>query len=275
MNSINIQGRLLDFEIPKLMGILNVTPDSFYSGSRVQEIDILLAKAEQHLTEGATFLDIGGYSSRPGAPDISEEEEIQRILEPIKELTRAFPQAIVSIDTFRSNVARIGIETGAHIINDISGGQLDADILPVAGELQVPFIGMHMKGSPQNMKHLAQYDDLLKEMMSYFGMMLEVAYKHHVKDVIIDPGFGFAKNIDQNFQLLRSLAYFKNLEKPLLVGVSRKSMIHRSLGITAEESLNGTTVLNTTAILNGASILRVHDVKEAKEVVELTRRIKE
>lgn len=275
MNSINIQGRLLDFEIPKLMGILNVTPDSFYSGSRVQEMDVLLAKAEQHLAEGATFLDIGGYSSRPGAPDISEEEEIQRILEPIKEVTQAFPQAIVSIDTFRSNVARIGIETGAHLINDISGGQLDAKIISVAGEQQVPFIGMHMKGSPQTMKHLAQYDDLLKEMMSYFSTMLEVAYKHHVKDVIIDPGFGFAKNIDQNFQLLRSLAYFKNLEKPLLVGVSRKSMIHRSLGITAEESLNGTTVLNTAAILNGASILRVHDVKEAREVVELTRRIKE
>lgn len=257
------------------MGILNVTPDSFYSGSRVQGIEAILAKAEQHIAAGATFLDVGGYSSRPGAKDIPEEEERVRVLEPIRQLTKTFPQAIISIDTFRSGVARLAVEAGAHIINDISGGHLDPEIVPVAGDLQVPFIGMHMKGSPQTMKHLAEYDDLLIEMMSYFGEMLEVAYKHHVKDVIIDPGFGFAKNIDQNFQLLRSLAYFKNLEKPLLVGVSRKSMVHKTLGITAEESLNGTTVLNTAAVLNGASILRVHDVKEAKEVVELTQRIKE
>lgn len=257
------------------MGILNVTPDSFYSGSRVQEMDGILARAEKHVSAGATFLDIGGYSSRPGAKDIPEEEELHRVLEPIKAITKAFPQAIVSIDTFRSGVARQAIEAGAHMINDISGGHLDTEMIPLAGELQVPFIGMHMKGSPQTMKHLAEYDDLLTEMMSYFSEMLEWAYKYHVKDVIIDPGFGFAKNIDQNFQLLRSLAYFKNLEKPLLVGVSRKSMIHRTLGISAEESLNGTSVLNTAAILNGASILRVHDVKEAKEVVELTRRIKE
>lgn len=275
MDVINIQGQLIDFDIPRLMGILNVTPDSFYSGSRVQEIDALLTLAEKHLNSGATFLDIGGYSSRPGATDITEDVEIERVLEPIRQVTKAFPQAVVSIDTFRSGVARLAIEAGAHVINDISGGHLDPELIPVAGELQVPFIGMHMKGSPQTMKHLAQYDDLLTEMMSYFSAMLELAYKHHVKDVIIDPGFGFAKNIDQNFQLLRSLAYFKNLEKPLLVGVSRKSMVHKTLGITAEESLNGTTVLNTTAILNGASILRVHDVKEAKEVVELTRRIKE
>ncbi len=254
------------------MGILNVTPDSFYSGSRVQVLDDVLAKAEMHMASGATFLDIGGYSSRPDATDISEEEELKRILTPVKEVTRAFPEAIVSIDTFRSRVAQAAIEAGAHIINDISGGHLDQEMLPLAGELQVPFIGMHMKGTPQTMKHLSQYDDLLTEMMSYFRELLEKAYQHHVKDVIIDPGFGFAKNIGQNFQLLRSLAYFKNLERPLLVGVSRKSMIHRTLGITAEESLNGTTVLNTMAILKGASILRVHDVKEAKEVIELTRR---
>lgn len=274
MNSINIQGQLIDFEVPRLMGILNVTPDSFYSGSRVEEIDTILAKAEKYINDGATFLDIGGYSSRPGATDIPEEGELQRVLEPIKEVTRAFPQAIVSIDTFRSGVARQAINAGAHVINDISGGHLDSEIIPVAGELKVPFIGMHMKGSPQTMKHLAEYDDLLREMMSYFSAMLELAYKHHVKDVIIDPGFGFAKNVDQNFQLLRSLAYFKNLEKPLLVGVSRKSMIHRTLGISTGESLNGTTVLNTVALLNGASILRVHDVKEAKEVVELMQRVK-
>ncbi len=257
------------------MGILNVTPDSFYSGSRVQEIDAILAGAEQHLAAGATFLDIGGYSSRPGAKDIAEEEEIERVLEPIRQVAKAFPQALISIDTFRSKVASLAIEAGAHVINDISGGHLDEEIIPLAGELQVPFIGMHMKGSPQTMKHLTEYDDLLTEMMSYFSAMLELAYKRHVKDVIIDPGFGFAKNIDQNFQLLRSLAYFKNLEKPLLVGVSRKSMVHKTLGITAEESLNGSTVLNTVALMNGASILRVHDVKEAKEVVELTQRIKE
>lgn len=273
MNSINIQGRLLDLRKPKLMGILNVTPDSFYAGSRVQKIDAILMKAQQQLDEGATFLDVGGYSSRPGAKDIPEEEEMKRVVEPIQEITHAFPQAIVSIDTFRSKVARGGVEAGAHMINDISGGHLDPEIIPVAGELKVPFIGMHMKGSPQTMKHLAQYDDLLTEMAQYFSEMLERAYRNHVKDVIIDPGFGFAKNVTQNFQLLGSLDYFKFLEKPMLVGVSRKSMIHRTLGITADESLNGTTVLNTTAILKGASILRVHDVKEAKEVIELTQRI--
>ncbi len=257
------------------MGIVNVTPDSFYSGSRVQEIDAILTMAQKHLEGGASFLDIGGYSSRPGAQDISEGEELRRILEPIREVTRAFPDAIVSVDTFRSHVARMGVEAGAHIINDISGGNLDEAMIPTAGELRVPFIGMHMKGSPQTMKHLDQYDDLLNEIMSYFSEMLEIAYKHDVKDIIIDPGFGFAKNVEQSFQLLRSLAYFKNLEKPLLVGVSRKSMIYRTLGLSPEESLNGTTVLNTVAILKGASILRVHDVMEAKEVIELMRRVKE
>ena len=274
VNSINIQGTIIDFDQPKVMGILNVTPDSFFSGSRVQEIDLLQERASQMLHEGATFLDIGGYSSRPGATDIPVEEELNRVLEPIRLIANTFPDAVISIDTFRAEVARQAVGAGAHMVNDISGGQLDDQMYATVGELKVPYIGMHMKGTPQTMKQLAQYDDLLKEVMSFFSRMQEKLHDYGVQDIIFDPGFGFAKNIDQNFQLLRSLSYFQNLEKPLLVGLSRKSMIHKTLKISAEESLNGTTVLNTIALMSGASILRVHDVREAKEAIHLTEKVK-
>lgn len=227
------------------------------------------------LNEGATFLDLGGYSSRPDAEHISVEEELERVLEPIRQVNASFPDAVISIDTFRAKVARKAIDAGAHVVNDISGGHLDDQMYNTVGELKVPYVGMHMKGTPQTMKQLAQYDDLLEEMMSYFSQMQESLYNRGVTDVIVDPGFGFAKNVEQNFRLLRSLSYFQNLDKPLLVGLSRKSMIQKTLGVTAEESLNGTTVLNTMALMNGASILRVHDVREAKEAIKIIQRIKE
>ena len=254
------------------MGILNVTPDSFYARSRQSEISLLKA-ADAMLEEGATFLDVGGYSSRPGAIDISQEEEIERIVEPISAIAKRFPEAIIAIDTFRGSVAKAALDEGAHMINDISGGQLDEEMLRMAGRLDVPYIGMHMRGTPQTMKTLTQYDDLLTEVMSYFGKMIDSCKSSGVHDVIIDPGFGFAKTLEQNYYLLNNLSMLKQLEVPILVGVSRKSMIFKLLEIAPEEALNGTTALNSVALLKGANILRVHDVKEAVEAVKLIGRL--
>lgn len=221
------------------------------------------------LTAGATFLDLGGYSSRPGATDISQEEELARVIEPIEVLCKSFPEAIISIDTFRSKVAEEAIQVGASMINDISGGHLDQSMLDLVAQLQVPYIAMHMKGTPQNMRDKAVYEDVVLEMTYYFSEILEKCKAKGIHDVILDPGFGFAKTSEQGFEVFRQLEYFQRLERPLLIGVSRKSMIFRTLGITAQEALNGTTVLNTLAISKGASILRVHDVKEAVEAVKL------
>jgi len=253
------------------MGILNATPDSFYSESRVQGMDLALEKARKMITDGATILDIGGYSSRPGAADISIAEELERVIPLTAEIRHEFPEILISIDTFRSEVARAAILAGADIINDISGGQLDPKILEVAAEFQCPFILMHLRGTPQNMQEKTTYSAFIPELLYYFSVQINAAKKAGVKDIILDPGFGFSKNNAQNFELLNALDRLKLFELPFLVGISRKSMIHKSLGITASESLNGTTVLNTLAIEKGASILRVHDVREAIETIELVK----
>ncbi|MEP4533852.1 MAG: dihydropteroate synthase [Cyclobacteriaceae bacterium] len=272
--TINVKGSILDLSSPKIMGIVNVTPDSFYAGSREVNTSDVLKKVEQMMIEGAAFIDIGGYSSRPGADDISEDAEWQRIAKPIEAISREFADLIISVDTFRSAVARRAIDTGAHVINDISGGDLDEAMFRTVADLNVPYIMMHMKGSPQNMVKKTSYNDLLTEVTEYFVSKLNQLNSLGVKDIIIDPGFGFAKNIEQNFQLLHDLNFLKKLDHPLLVGVSRKSMIYKSLNIQPEEALNGTTALNTVALLKGASILRVHDVKEAAEAVQLVNLLK-
>ncbi|KAJ1444079.1 dihydropteroate synthase [Ochromonadaceae sp. CCMP2298] len=251
------------------MGIINVTPDSFFAGSRKNQLNEIVSTAENMLQEGADFLDIGGYSSRPGADDMSREEELERVINPILAIKEKFPNAIISIDTFRSEVARKAVEAGAKIINDISAGHLDDKMLETVADMNVPYIAMHMRGTPQNMKEQINYDDLLKEVMFYFSEVVDKCNHLGIKDVVIDPGFGFAKNSTQSFHLLNHLEHLKGLDKPILVGVSRKSMIYRTLDLTADQALNGTTALNTLALFKGAAILRVHDIKEAKEVVNL------
>lgn len=269
--TLNIAGKLLDLSTPQVMGILNVTPDSFFSGSRVLQIEDAYKKADKMLSEGASILDIGGHSTRPGADAVSEEEELHRVLPVVEMLRKRFPQVIVSIDTFRASVARKSIESGAHIINDIAGGNLDPLMFETVAELNVPYILMHSRGTPQTMKELTHYDDLVTDVMRELQTKIYQLRQLGVKDIVADMGFGFAKNADQNYVLLRELRAFETLNVPLLVGVSRKSMIWRKLDITPEQSLNGTTALNTVAILNGANILRVHDVKEAVEVIKLVR----
>lgn len=269
MQSINCKGRLIDFDVPKVMGILNVTPDSFYDGGKYTHTDTALYRVEQMLKEGADFIDIGAYSSRPGATDISEEEELKRLLPVVEQINKQFSQCLLSIDTFRSKVAHEAIGAGASIINDISAGMLDPEMLNVIGHLQVPYCMMHMRGTPQTMVQATHYDNLLEDMLYYFSERIAAARKSGINDLIIDPGFGFAKTIEQNFKILNNLKFFNIIEAPLLVGLSRKSTIYKSLQIDKEEALNGTTVLHTLALQQGASILRVHDVKEAVEAVKL------
>lgn len=267
--TLNVGGKLIDLSETKVMGILNITPDSFYEGSRFQSEKEILLQTEKMLLEGADFLDIGAYSSRPGAIDISESEEIERLIPVVKLISKNFPDAMISVDTFRAHVAEKAIDAGAHIINDISGGEMDENMFSTVGKLKVPYILMHMKGTPQTMVHENQYDDLILDISYYFSSKIELLKSFGVHDIILDPGFGFAKNIDQNYQLLNSLKTFQLLGYPVLAGLSRKSMIWKKLKILPENALNGTTVLNTIALQNGASILRVHDVKEAKECIKL------
>lgn len=267
--TLNLRGRLMDLSEPKVMGILNVTPDSFYKESRTNTEKDILTKAEKMLREGASLLDVGGYSSRPGAEDISETEETQRISKAIQLLVKEFPEAILSIDTFRSAVAKTAVAEGAALINDISGGSLDKKMFETVAELRVPYVLMHMQGTPQTMSSLTNYNNLMKEVMEYFHQKISALQQLGVNDIILDPGFGFAKTTEQNFTLLNHLDQFKLLGKPLLAGLSRKSMIWKTLHTSAEEALNGTTALNMTALLRGASILRVHDVKEAMEAIKL------
>lgn len=271
---INCKGTLIDFDSPKVMGILNLTPDSFYDGGRKKTESDFLGHAAKMLEEGASFIDVGAYSSRPGAVDISEKEELDRIIPVVKALMKEFPEALLSIDTFRSEVARQCVEAGAAIINDISGGNLDDKMLKCVAELQVPYILMHMRGTPKNMKELTDYDDLVQDMLYYFSEKIASARALGINDLIIDPGFGFSKNIAQNFELMSKLELFQNLDLPILSGISRKSMIYKSFGSTPDEALNGTTVLNTISLMKGAQLLRVHDVKEAMECVQLTDRLK-
>ena len=255
---------------PWIMGIMNMTPDSFFAGSRVEPtVDNALWLAERMVAEGAEMLDIGGYSSRPGAAEVSAEEEISRTVPYIEAIKKRFPETLISIDTFRSGVAKEAINAGADIVNDISAGDLDGAMLETVGTLGVPYIAMHMKGSPQTMQELATYTDITKEICYFFSKKLEECQKFGIKDVIIDPGFGFAKTLEQNYEILRNLAYFKTIECILLVGLSRKSMIYKKLGIRPEDALNGTTALHMFSLLQGANILRVHDVKAAKETIEL------
>jgi dihydropteroate synthase len=275
---INIQGRLLDLRVPRVMGVLNVTPDSFYDGGRYTTEDAILAQAEKMLDEGAAFIDVGAYSSRPGAKDIPVEEELKRSVWAIKLLIQKFPGTIISVDTFRSSVASAAVQEGAGLINDISGGELDPEMFKTVARLKVPYILMHMRGSPQSMSRLSTYDNLLKEVVDYFHAKIHDLRQVGVSDVIVDPGFGFAKTTEQNFELLNNLEYLRVLGKPLLSGLSRKSMIWKTLGIEPEKALNGTTALNTIALMKGVNILRVHDVKEAVEIVKLlssTKRLTE
>jgi dihydropteroate synthase len=267
--SLNIKGKLIDLSTPKVMGILNITPDSFYSNSRTKSIDEALTKAAQFLNEGATFIDIGGYSSRPGAKDISTTEEVDRLVPVVESLAKTFPEAIISIDTFRAKVAEETILAGAHIINDIASGDMDELMFETVAKLQVPYMIMHMQGTPQNMQQNPVYKNVLLEVIDYLAKKIAALKALHIHDVIIDPGFGFGKTTEHNYELLNQMEAFKIFKLPILVGFSRKGMIYKTLGTSAAEALNGTSVLNTIALQKGAGILRVHDVKEAVECVRL------
>ncbi len=267
--TINCKGKLIDLSAPKVMGILNVTPNSFYDGGKHIDEKSILLQVEKMLLEGATFIDIGGYSSKPNAEFVSEEEELQRILPIVQKVLNEFPETIISIDTFRSKVAKETVERGAAMMNDISAGNLDDAMFQTIADLQVPYIMMHMRGTPQTMQSMTQYENIVKEMIFYFSERVAKARSLGINDLIIDPGFGFAKTLEQNFEVLNKLELFQMLELPLLAGVSRKSMIYKTLDTTAEFALNGTTSLNTISLLKGAKILRVHDVKEALECVKL------
>jgi dihydropteroate synthase len=271
--TLNCKGQLIDLSQPIVMGILNITPNSFFDGGRYATEEEIVAKTARMLQEGATFIDVGAYSSKPSAEFVSEEEELGRIVPVVQLLVEKFPGILLSIDTFRSKVASACIENGAAIINDISAGNLDEKMLEVIAQYQVPYIMMHMRGNPQTMQTMTDYEDIVKEILLYFSEKLKQARALGINDLIVDPGFGFAKTIEQNYEVMEKLQMFHNLELPILVGISRKSMIHKTLGITAEEALNGTTFLNTFALTKGAHILRVHDVKEAMECVKLFEKL--
>jgi dihydropteroate synthase len=269
MFSINCKGRLVSLKEPVVMGIINTTPDSFYSGSRHAAIDDFLRTADGMLREGATILDIGGQSTRPGSSRVEADEELRRVLPPLEALVKRFPDVIVSIDTFYAKVAEHSVQAGASIINDVSAGTIDPELLPLVARLQVPYVLMHMQGDPQTMQQNPTYSNVVTEVFDALSLKMKALERMGIKDIIIDPGFGFGKTIAHNFQLLAHLSYFEQLGKPLLVGLSRKGTVYKTLDIKAEESLNGTTVLNTISLLNGAHILRVHDVKEAIQAVRL------
>lgn len=271
--TINCKGLLVDLSTPKVMGILNVTPNSFFDGGKYKNETEILSQVEKMLLDGATFIDIGAYSSKPNAEFVSEQEEISRIVPVVDLVLKHFPETIISIDTFRSEVAKTSIENGAAIINDISAGSLDDKMLEIIAKYNVPYIMMHMRGNPQTMQTLTNYEDIVKEMLFYFSEKVAMARSFGINDLIIDPGFGFAKTITQNYEVFQKMELFNILELPLLVGISRKSMIYKTLETTIENSLNGTTVLNTLALTKGAKILRVHDVKEAVECVTLFNKI--
>ncbi len=270
---INCKGTLIDLSQPKVMGILNCTPDSFFDGGKYKNENEFLQQAERLLNEGADFIDIGAYSSKPNAEFVTNEEELKRIVPVVELLLKHFPDTIISIDTFRADVAKACVEAGTSIINDISAGLLDENMLETVGQLKVPYIMMHMRGTPQTMTKLTQYDDIVKEMLFYFSQRIEAARNCGIDDIIIDPGFGFAKTLEQNYEVMQKMELFKMTGLPILAGVSRKSMIYKLLGITPQEALNGTTVLNTIALTKGATILRVHDVKEAVETIKIIKNL--
>lgn len=272
--SLNINGRLLNLSEPQVMGILNVTPDSFYSGSRKQTEDEIESRVRQIIGEGASIIDIGAYSSRPNADDVSPFEEIERLRKGLTVIQRVAPDAIVSVDTFRADVAKMCVEEyGVGIVNDISGGMLDKDMFATVAKLGIPYILMHMQGTPQNMQQNPHYDDVVKEVFMYFAEKVQRLRDLGVKDIILDPGYGFGKTVEHNYELMNHQEELLEFELPLLVGISRKSMIYKALGITADEALNGTSVLNTISLLKGANILRVHDVATCVEVVNLIQKL--
>ncbi|MEL1240677.1 dihydropteroate synthase [Flavobacterium flavipallidum] len=271
--TINCKGQLIDISQPKVMGILNITPNSFFDGGKYATEEEIITKVEKMLDEGATFIDIGAYSSKPSAEFVTEEEELNRIVPVVQLLVKHFPNILISIDTFRSKVASACIENGAAIINDISAGNLDDKMLEVVAHYQVPYIMMHMRGTPQTMQSMTTYQDIVKEMLFYFSEKIAQARSLGINDLIVDPGFGFAKTIEQNYEVMQKLSLFHNFTLPVLVGISRKSMIHKALSISADEALNGTTFLNTIALTKGAQILRVHDVKEAVACIKLFEKL--
>ena len=269
MYTLNCKGRLLKVDKPVIMGILNATPDSFFPGSRLDSVDAALFKAEQMIREGAKILDIGGQSTRPQSAYLEADEEAGRVIPVIEAVNRRFPDQIISVDTFYGKVAREAVAAGACIVNDVSAGNLDEDLFPAVSQLQVPYVLMHMPGTPQTMQQHAVYKNVTLEVFDFLNFKIQQLTAAGIKDIIIDPGFGFGKTFRHNFQLLHNLSYFLQLEKPVLIGLSRKATIYKTLEVSAEEALNGTTVANTFALINGASILRVHDVKEAFEVIKL------
>lgn len=274
--SINIKGSLRHFHKPWVMGILNVTPDSFFAESRTIETDDIRRRIDDLISQGADIIDIGGYSSRPGAPEVSADEEYSRLARGLEAIRKYHPDTLISVDTFRADVARRCVsDWEADIINDISGGNLDAEMWPTVAELQVPYILMHMRGTPSSMQSLCDYNDVTADVIRDLAFKIDAMHQLGIADIIVDPGFGFAKDINQNYQLMAELDQFKQLNAPLLVGISRKSMIYRPLDITPQTAINGTTILNTFALLHGANILRVHDVKEAVEAVKIIDLIKQ
>ncbi|MGB5323674.1 dihydropteroate synthase [Lutimonas sp.] len=270
---INCKGHLIDLDRPKVMGILNLTPDSFYDGGKYKSATEILRQVGKMLREGATFIDMGAYSSRPKAIHISEDEELSRLLPVLELVVKEFPEALISIDTFRSHIADQAIQSGACMVNDISGGSMDENMFATIAKLQVPYILMHMVGTPQTMQQHVQYEDLIKDMIFYFSQKVFELRKLGVNDLILDPGFGFSKTLDQNFELLQKLELFSGMDLPILAGLSRKSMLYKLLGLDADRALNATTSVNTIALMKGASILRVHDVQEAMETVRIFEKI--
>ncbi len=267
--TLNLRGEVLDLSYPIVMGILNVTPDSFYDGGFHNDEMRLLERVGHMLTDGATIIDVGGYSTRPGAKEVSEKEELERVVPAVRSIMREYPDAYVSVDTFRSSVAAAAVSEGAVMINDISAGSLDGKMFDTVGKLKVAYVLMHMRGTPQTMQAMTEYDSILLEVLDFLQKKVSELRQHDVKDIIIDPGFGFAKTIDQNYALLKHLNYFRLLNLPVLAGMSRKSMIYKKLNTTSDKALNGTTALNAIALMNRVSILRVHDVEEAQEAITL------
>ena len=273
--TINCNGKLIDLSTPKVMGILNLTPDSFYDGGKYSSDLEILNQVEKMLTDGATFIDVGSYSSRPNAAHILEDEELKRLLPNIEIILKKFPETLISVDTFRSNVAEKSVDSGACMVNDISGGTLDSNMFKTIGKLQVPYILMHLIGTPQNMQQNPIYENIVRDVLHYFSEKIMLLQKEKVNDIILDVGFGFAKNLEHNYTLLKNLEHFNILELPLLTGISRKSMLYKLIETDAKNALNATTVANTIALQKGANILRVHDVKEAMEVIKVVAQIQQ
>lgn len=267
--TLNCRGRLLSLEKPLVMGILNVTPDSFFDGGQFTSLDAILLQTEKMLREGASIIDVGGMSSRPGAQLVDETEELKRVLPVVELIAKEFPETVISIDTVRSEVARLGVEAGARIVNDISAGRFDAKMYETVASLQVPYVLMHMQGEPQTMQSQPRYENVVREVLDFFIREISRLRQAGVTDIILDPGFGFGKTVEHNYQLLKNLHLFRITELPVLAGISRKSMICKVLGVTPDKALNGTTALHLVALQQGAKILRVHDVKEAVEVIRL------